>query len=330
MHPKLLTVARRRAAARVGNGAIYLHGVETPSGIEQIRVRENITAVESRGGAAKPLPSMPFNLPGTLVPLYAVLNPRLLLPSVTVRDIRHLNFAALRDAGYRGAIFDKDNCLTLPHHDKLVPELEAAWSTALQAFGPSNVLIVSNSAGTREDPAQLQAESVAHHLRAPVLLHAAPKPSYACASAALSALPGLAPHEIVVVGDRVFTDVVLAHRLAHPRTLWARVAARLGIALERSRSAPPPDSGGSDDADSGVGERAPLAVWTVGTWEREGVVMRWAEARLVRLVERCVEGARERREALEERFIDRRVNEQVEKPTRGWFSWVNRVLPRSG
>lgn len=27
------------------------------------------------------------------------------------RDIRYLDFAALRDAGYRGAIFDKDNCL---------------------------------------------------------------------------------------------------------------------------------------------------------------------------------------------------------------------------
>ena len=27
------------------------------------------------------------------------------------RDIRHLNFAVLRDAGYRAVIFDKDNCL---------------------------------------------------------------------------------------------------------------------------------------------------------------------------------------------------------------------------
>ena len=73
---------------------------------------------------------MPFNLPATLVPLYALFNPRLLLPSVTVvraitlillqtqrqrfslqRDIRYLDFAALRDAGYHGAIFDKDNCL---------------------------------------------------------------------------------------------------------------------------------------------------------------------------------------------------------------------------
>lgn len=76
---------------------------------------------------------MPFNFPGTLVPFYAIINPRILLPSLRVvrtppasstvyssfwqRDIRYLDFAALRDAGYRGAIFDKDNCLvpfTLP------------------------------------------------------------------------------------------------------------------------------------------------------------------------------------------------------------------------
>ncbi|KAH9975525.1 mitochondrial PGP phosphatase-domain-containing protein, partial [Lactifluus volemus] len=192
---------------------------------------------------------MSFNLPGTLVPLYALINPRIILPSLTVPDIRHLNFTALRDAGYRGAIFDKDNCLTLPHNDKLVPELEAAWSTALHTFGPSHVLIVSNSAGTRNDPAQLQAESVAHHLQSPVLLHAALKPSYSCASAALSALPGLAPHEIVVVGDRLFTDVV-------------------------------------SDADPIGGQRTPLAVWTTGVWKRESMVIRWAEARLVWLIEK--------------------------------------------
>ncbi|KAH9965375.1 mitochondrial PGP phosphatase-domain-containing protein [Russula dissimulans] len=243
---------------------------------------------------------MPFNLPGTLVPLHALFNPRLLLPSITVRDIRYLNFAALRDAGYRGAIFDKDNCLTLPDNDRLIPELEAAWSEALRAFGPSRVLVVSNSAGTRDDAAQLQAESVSHHLRAPVLLHAALKPSYACASAALAAFPSLAPHELVVVGDRIFTDVVLAHRLSHPRTLAARIAARLGLASAQHSA---PDDAGSSEGPGGKQRRAPLAVWTTGVWERESVVMRWAEARLVRLVERYVEGARERRDALEERFV---------------------------
>jgi hypothetical protein len=29
-------------------------------------------------------PSMPFNLPGTLVPLYALFNPRLILPSLAI------------------------------------------------------------------------------------------------------------------------------------------------------------------------------------------------------------------------------------------------------
>ncbi|KAF8268893.1 mitochondrial PGP phosphatase-domain-containing protein [Lactarius quietus] len=261
---------------------------------------------------------MPFNLAGTLVPFYALLNPRLLLPSLLVRDIRYLNFAALREAGYRGAIFDKDNCLTLPNNDELVPQLEAAWSTALRVFGPSRVLIVSNSAGTRDDPAQLQAESVAHHLRAPVLLHAALKPSYACATAALSALPDLAPHEIVVVGDRVFTDVVLAHRLAHPRTPWTRFIARLARVSQRLGSAP--------SLDPGVTGSAPLGVWTTGVWQRESMALRWAESRLVHFVEWWIEGARQRRDSLEDRFVRSTLEHdkgtEIEKPVRGWFSWV--------
>jgi len=266
---------------------------------------------------------MPFNLPATLVPFYALLNPRLLLPSVAVRDIRYLNFAVLRDAGYRGVIFDKDNCLTLPHCDRLVPELEAAWSEVVRVFGPSHVLVVSNSAGTRDDAAQLQAESVSHHLRAPVLLHASLKPSYSCTAAALSALPGVAPHELIVVGDRIFTDVVLAHRLAHPRTLRARIAARLRLA--------PAQPGSSLGGAGGESTRAPLAVWTTGVWMRESMAMRWAEMWLVHLVERWVQGARERRDALEELFVKRVLDsgDSAEKPAgRAWLSWVKGALPK--
>ncbi|KAI0002418.1 mitochondrial PGP phosphatase-domain-containing protein [Russula compacta] len=278
---------------------------------------------------------MPFNLPGTLAPLYALLSPRLLLPSLAVRDIRYLNFVALRDAGYRGAIFDKDNCLTLPHSDKLVPELETAWSEALQVFGPSHILVVSNSAGTRDDAAQLQAESVAYHLRAPILLHAALKPSYACAAATLSALPTLAPHELIVVGDRIFTDVVLAHRLAHPCTLVGRIAARLG--LSRPGSDDSGSNAGSSPSAGAAGEpmpAAPLAVWTTGVWTRESMAMRCVEACLVQLVERWVQGARERKDALEERFVRRTLDRGngngsgAHKAERGWFSWVKRVRVR--
>ncbi len=211
--------------------------------------------------------------------------------------------------------------------------VQAAWSEALRVFGPSHILVVSNSAGTRDDAAQLQAESVSYHLRAPVLLHASLKPSYSCTAAALSALPDLAPHELIVVGDRIFTDVVLAHRLGHPRTLMARIAARLGLAPAQSGLS----SGGAEARSSasvgGEFTRAPLAVWTTGVWMRESMAMRRAETWLVHFVERWVQGARERRYALEERFVKRALDSgnRPDKPAgRAWFSWVKGAPPKLG
>jgi phosphatidylglycerophosphatase GEP4 len=84
--------------------------------------------------------------------------------------------------------------------------VHAAWSEVVRIFGPLHFLVVSNSAGTRDDAAQLQAKSVSYH----VLLHASLKPSYSCTTAALSALPGIAPYELIIVDDHIFTDVVLA------------------------------------------------------------------------------------------------------------------------
>ena len=71
---------------------------------------------------------MPLNIPGLLVPFQLIFNPRIVLPAIVVKgtvfihrvpvttsspqqDIRYLDFAALRKAGYRGAVFDKDNCI---------------------------------------------------------------------------------------------------------------------------------------------------------------------------------------------------------------------------
>lgn len=223
-------------------------------------------------------------------------------------------------------------------HRKNLPILhpahvQAAWSEALRVFGPSRILVVSNSAGTRDDAAQLQAESVSYHLRVPVLLHAALKPSYACTAASLSALPGLAPHELIVVGDRIFTDVVLAHRLAHPRTFMARIAARLRPAPAQADSSLSDEGAGSSASVGGGSEhaRAPLAVWTTGVWMRESMGMRRAEGWLVHVIERWVQGTRERRVTLEERFVKRGLENSAEKPAaRAWFSWVKGASPKLG
>lgn len=239
----------------------------------------------------------------------------------------------------RPPVFIQQSLLAAIHSHEAIPPVQVAWSEALRAFGPSRVLIVSNTAGTRDDAAQLQAESVSHRLGAPVLLHTALKPSYTCAAAALAALPGVAPHELVVVGDRIFTDVVLAHRLAHPPTLTARIAARLGFASEPPPDATDPeDSGSRTSPGTGVGRelphtRAPLAVWTTGVWVRESMAMRCAEAWLMRLVERWVKGSRERRDVLEGRFVRRALDggrQGAENAGRGWFDWMKAALPKLG
>jgi phosphatidylglycerophosphatase GEP4 len=72
---------------------------------------------------------MPLNIPGLLAPFQLLIHPRIVIPNLIIKgawlsnlaafcslwyaqeDVRHLDFAALHKAGYRGAIFDKDNCL---------------------------------------------------------------------------------------------------------------------------------------------------------------------------------------------------------------------------
>ncbi|KAH0829104.1 hypothetical protein J3R83DRAFT_2570 [Lanmaoa asiatica] len=165
---------------------------------------------------------MPLNIPGLLAPFQLIWNPRFALPHVIVPDIRQLDFLALRKAGYRGAVFDKDNCLTIPYKDSLVPQLEDAWKECRAVFGEGAVLIVSNSAGTKHDTGQVQAESVSHHLSVPVLRHNSPKPAYSCIKSIRTYFSTLRDpikdEELVIVGDRIFTDVVMAKRMRrHPK-----------------------------------------------------------------------------------------------------------------
>jgi len=178
-------------------------------------------------------------------------------------------------------VFDKDNCLTLPHRDQLVPQLDEAWKECREAFGEGNVLIVSNSAGTRLDPGEIQAESVTHHLSVPVLRHKVFKPSYSCLTSIrnyFTSLPKpVKDEELIVVGDRIFTDIVMANRMSRRR---ARPAPN-----QESKDGSPAGSSIQNDGQTRVG---PLSVWTTGVWEKESMIMRHLEKAFMQSIQRYV------------------------------------------
>lgn len=152
-----------------------------------------------------------------------------------------------------------------------MPELSEAWHDCKMKFGKENVLIVSNSAGTSHDAGDIKAEAVTHHLGAPVLRHRALKPSYSCIEDIrnyFASLPDPVPDaQLVVIGDRIFTDVVLANRM-------------------RSSLAPPSSSVLHREGD--VRPSGPLSVFVAKIWRRESMVARYLEKATVRLVEKFV------------------------------------------
>jgi phosphatidylglycerophosphatase GEP4 len=130
---------------------------------------------------------------------------------------------------------------------------------------------------------------VTYHLRAPVLFHESFKPAYSCITAIrsyFSSLPSpIRDHELIIVGDRIFTDVVLANRI---RLQNRPQKGLLGTALPRDFEKDGPFTAENESSATGTPHPfGPLSVWTTGVWERESMIMRWLEHGLVKLVQRC-------------------------------------------
>jgi uncharacterized protein len=123
-------------------------------------------------------------------------------PHAFARRITKIDVLALRARGIRGAIVDLDN--TLVGFRTLAPlEEDAAWVQAARE-AELQVAVLTNN-GT------LWASRVAQDLGVPCIPRAR-KPLPHGFRRALALLE-LAPHEVVVIGDQLFTDV-LGARLA--------------------------------------------------------------------------------------------------------------------
>jgi phosphatidylglycerophosphatase GEP4 len=152
-----------------------------------------------------------FNWPAIrLTARILVGKPALALPHIEVKTIRDINFHKLRAAGFEGVVFDKDNTLTEPYVDTLEPSLAEALREAREAFD-GKVAVLSNSAGTPDDPGYAVADRLEQALSMPVLRRAKKKPE-GFESVHAHFGTQLDPSSLVMVGDRYLTDVAFGNK----------------------------------------------------------------------------------------------------------------------
>jgi phosphatidylglycerophosphatase GEP4 len=146
-----------------------------------------------------------------LVTLASVIRrPSLLVPHVTVNNVSELNYTALKEnAGIQAIIFDKDNTLTAPYVNEIHPDAFQGLENAKRVFGPSNVAIMSNSAGTLDDPDYKDAIRIEDALGISVIRHNEKKPGGL--NEALEHFNIDDPACLCMVGDRLLTDVVFGN-----------------------------------------------------------------------------------------------------------------------
>lgn len=136
-----------------------------------------------------------------------------------------------------------------------------------------------------------QAESVSHKLGASVLFHNSLKPGYSCIRdirAYFSSLPRpVADRELIVVGDRILTDVVLANRMRSTGT-----TDQTTDSVSESKHHDPKPEG-------------PLAIYVDKVWKKDATVLRALERSLLRLTERysLSEEEKEARHKISKSFI---------------------------
>ncbi len=150
-----------------------------------------------------------FNLDGTLYFLWArFVKKSLAIPHFSVSDICSISPEELKNAGFEGVIFDKDNTLTLPYVNELCPSIKGAFSGFRRVFG-DKLVIMSNSAGTRDDINYEAARQIENSMGIAVLRHDRKKPG---GIESVLDYFGCDPAKLVIFGDRIFTDVVFGNR----------------------------------------------------------------------------------------------------------------------
>ncbi|TKA71951.1 hypothetical protein B0A55_05381 [Friedmanniomyces simplex] len=167
-----------------------------------------------------------MNISGTVNVLRIFTNPSLCLPHYTVSTFDQLpiplSAAFSKHGGEKGpdiraVVLDKDNCFAVPKHNTVYPAYSAKFDELRKAYPGSRLLIVSNSAGTGSDKGYLEADVLERNTGVTVLRHTTKKPG--CHAEIMSHFRNAPdtsvtePSQVAIVGDRLFTDVLMANMM---------------------------------------------------------------------------------------------------------------------
>ncbi|GLT37406.1 hypothetical protein SLA2020_117240 [Shorea laevis] len=134
----------------------------------------------------------------------------LALPHVKVPDVRYIDWNELRRRGFKGVVFDKDNTITAPYSLTLYPHLASSLEQCKAVFG-HDVAVFSNSAGLLEyDRDGSKAKALERTIGIKVVRHGVKKP--AGTAEEIEEHFGCKSSQLIMVGDRPFTDIVYGNR----------------------------------------------------------------------------------------------------------------------
>ena len=164
-----------------------------------------------------------FNLSGSFNFLRLFVNPILCLPHHTVSTFDQIPiplskaFDGEKKPDIRAVVLDKDNCFAVPYDNHIHEPYKAKFDELRAAYPGSRLLIVSNSAGTDSDSGYAEADLVEYGTGVKVLHHSTKKPG--CHGEIMDFFRNApdadvtSPSQVAVVGDRLFTDVMMANMM---------------------------------------------------------------------------------------------------------------------